>query len=43
MIVNGRAEEIEALKKGLESLQMVNDAELQALRNALLGAKKEAQ
>lgn len=43
VIVNGWTEEIEALKKELEGLQMVNDAEHQALRNVLLGGKEGAR
>jgi hypothetical protein len=43
VIVNGWAEEIKTLKKGLDGLQVVNDAEHQALRNVLLGRNEEAQ
>ena len=43
VIVNGWAEEIKTLKKELEGLQMVNDAEHHALRNVLLGRKEDAR
>ena len=41
VIVNGWAEEIKALKKGLEGLQMVNDAEHHALMENQKGIVKE--
>ena len=41
VIVNGWAEEINALKKGLEGLQMVNDAEHHALMENQKGIVKE--
>lgn len=46
VIVNGWAEEIKALKKGLEGLQMVNDAEHHALlehQKCIVKDMKEAQ